>query len=643
MDVCEKEQTKRSPLGPSKKNNAVSHKPRTREITSRYKTAIPSPSLSTPKRSPSPNFTRTALTPSPSVSKRAQSAERRRHITSSSPPRPSATLHNSSRQLMGGGTPEGLWPSTRSYYVSFQSDAFFLPINKKERSVTNISSDQNLKPSSNVAHRQAESPAIQRKVTPERKKTPSRGKNASDQSKNSRPVENSHARVIDQHMWSNRKDGKMCSNASTKSMDLTEESIRADALPIPGRGVSPIRRMSSSDHVGRGLHRSVVARRVSFDGIGRVGYEANSVDDSSPRLSEPSKLVSSASDHVGSGIHKSVSEVTRRVSFDGIGRVGYEVDSIDDSSLRQSGSSKLVASGLGVSLSSLERASSATRPSRSLSSPLSSPSKATLASSSPSRTMLSPSRARPSNPCHSASSVTSRPNNSTSVLSFVSDFWKGKKGVNRLEDAHQLRLLYNRYLQWRFVNARVDTALSIQKVTAENILCNVWSITSKLRDSVTMKRINLQHLSQDMKLSSVLKEQMICLDDWALVEREHSSSLSGAIEALEASTLRLPITGGARAELHAVKDAISSAVDVMQAMGSSICSLLSRVEGMNSLVSELAEVAAQERAMLDECRDLLASTAVIQVEESSLITHFIQMKQGIHKMEQPISAIESLV
>lgn len=34
---------------------------------------------------------------------------------------------------------------------------------------------------------------------------------------------------------------------------------------------------------------------------------------------------------------------------------------------------------------------------------------------------------------------------------------------------------------------------------------------------------------------------------------------------------------------------------------------------MNSLVSELAEIAARERAMLDECESVLGSTAALQV------------------------------
>lgn len=40
--------------------------------------------------------------------------------------------------------------------------------------------------------------------------------------------------------------------------------------------------------------------------------------------------------------------------------------------------------------------------------------------------------------------------------------------------------------------------------------------------------------------------QMGYLDDWALLDKDHITSLSGAVDDLEASTLRLPVTGGAR-------------------------------------------------------------------------------------------------
>jgi type III secretory pathway component EscU len=39
---------------------------------------------------------------------------------------------------------------------------------------------------------------------------------------------------------------------------------------------------------------------------------------------------------------------------------------------------------------------------------------------------------------------------------------------------------------------------------------------------------------------------MLYLEELALIDQDYSHSLSGAIEALQASTLRLPVVGGAR-------------------------------------------------------------------------------------------------
>lgn len=199
-------------------------------------------------------------------------------------------------------------------------------------------------------------------------------------------------------------------------------------------------------------------------------------------------------------------------------------------------------------------------------------------------------------------------------------------GENRIVDAHLLRLLYNRHLQWRFVNARADAALLVQRMRAERNLWNAWITISKLRDSVTSKRMKLQWLRRKLKLTSILKGQMAYLEEWALLERDHSSSLHGAIEALKASTLRLPVVG-AIADIQSLKDAVGSAVDVMQAMASSICSLLSKVEEMNSLVVEIADVTAKERALLEQCRDFLSTLAAMQVKYSSLRTHILQLNR----------------
>ncbi|KAK4401770.1 QWRF motif-containing protein 2 [Sesamum angolense] len=238
--------------------------------------------------------------------------------------------------------------------------------------------------------------------------------------------------------------------------------------------------------------------------------------------------------------------------------------------------------------------------------------------SSPSRGH-SPSRIR-----NAVSTINNNFSETPSVLSFAVDVRRGKVGENRIVDAHLLRLLYNRHLQWRFANARTEAVLLVQKRSAEKNLWNAWITISDLRDTVTKKRHKLQLLRQKLKLASILKGQMTFLEDWASLDKDHSISLIGAIEALKASTLRLPVVGGAIADVQSLQDAISSAVDIMQAMGSAIYLLLPTVEEVNSLVSELAKVTIKERALLEQCIDCISLLAAMQIKDSSLRTHVLQ-------------------
>ncbi|XP_061365119.1 AUGMIN subunit 8-like [Gastrolobium bilobum] len=595
MDVCESEQasqkhkavvTPRLPLILTEKNNAATtRRSRTREVSSRYKSPTPPATPSGPRRCPSPNLTRT--TPSSSsqlLQKRAHSVERKRPSTPPSPPpRPSTPVNESSvssRRIAGSRLPDSLWPSTmRSLSVSFQSDTISIPVSKKEKLVSSAS-DRTLRPASNVTHKQPESPTT-RKATPERKRSPLKGKSTSNQSENSKPVDSLPSRLIDQHRWPSRIGGKVSSSALNRSVDRAD--TRTLNTSVPGTGLSSLRRLSISEEESKPLQRasSDSVRLLSLIGSGRIGREVKSVDDCSLHELRPHKSVSATpSDKAGLA--------TAGVRSQSLSAPGSRLPSPSKTSVLSSSSSR------GVSPC---RSRPSTPPSRG----------------------VSPSRIR-----QTYSSIQS--NNSISVLSFVADFKKVKKGA---EDAHQLRLLYNRYLQWRFANARAEAILHIQNAIVKKTLYNVWITTLSLWESVIRKRINLQQLKLELKLNSVLNDQMTYLDDWAVLERDHVDALSGAVEDLEASTLRLPVTGGATADIEHLKVAICQAVGVMQAMGSAICTLLSQLEGMNGLISEVAVVAAQEKAMLDECEMLLASVAAMQVEESSLRTQLMQIKQAL--------------
>lgn len=250
----------------------------------------------------------------------------------------------------------------------------------------------------------------------------------------------------------------------------------------------------------------------------------------------------------------------------------------------------------------------------------SSPSKAPSALS-PSRRKLSPSRVRSGIGNVMNDSICSTP----SILSFAADARRGKIGENKIANIHELRMLHNRHLQWRFANARAATAMQVQKDVAEKHLYNASANTLRLRHSVKSKRVELQQLRQQLKLYSILKGQMPYLDDSELLDGDYSSSLAGAIESLVSSTLRLPLVGGAKANIQEVEDTISSAVDVMHGIGSSLCSLLEKVVQTNSLASELASISSSERTSLDQCRDLLSILTAMQVEDCSLRSQMLQL------------------
>lgn len=614
---------RRPPLLPSEKdNNGINNpkRPKSRVVSSRYMSPSPSTSTSnsssassssvSSRRFPSPLVSRnsTALSNSPAlVPKRSVSVDRRRPVTAARPLTPDLDAKQGNA---GGGEPSAatklLVTATRSLSVSFQGEAFSLPISKTKAAP----------PSPNLSSVRKNTPERRRSSTPSRVKSDGSG----DQGENSRP--------IDQHRWP----------ARTRQVNPLSRSLDCSG----GERSKLIR----SGNVVRALQQSMIdERRASFDGrlsldLGNAELlkavqdapDGNSVNNDS---SVQSDLTASDTDSVSSGSTSGVQECTG-VSHAKVGPRGIVVSArfwqetnsrlrrLQDpgSHLATSPGSKLI---VPPKLKKFPSDGPLSSP-RTMSSPIrgpiraSSPSKLmTSVGSSPSRGMPSPSRVR-----NAVSTINSSFIETPSVLSFAVDIRRGKVGENRIVDAHLLRLLYNRHLQWRFGNARTEATLLAQKHSAEKSLWNAWITISDLRDTVTKKRHRLQLLRQKLKLASILKGQITCLEDWASLDKDHSISLLGAIEALKASTLRLPVGGGAIADIQSLKEVVGSAVDMMQGMASSICSLLPKVDEVNSLVIELAKVTAKERALLEQCKDFLAVLAAIQVKDCSLRTHILQ-------------------
>ena len=480
--------TKRPPLKDN--GSTITRKPRGRQVSSRYLSPSPTSSSSsssylaatttaakTTRRFPSPLISRSTNTtamenktttrfPSPLIS---------RSTNASSTSTPTSTMVSSlpkrsqsvDRRRTGGQVSQGnnvnatelsaatkmLITSTRSLSVSFQGESFSLPISKTKAQVGST---------------------LTRKVTPERRRaTPVR-----DHGENSKPV--------DQHRWPGRTwQGNSGSNPLSRSLDCSGER------KMFGSGAMLAKSLQQSMMLDESI------RRVSFDGSSRLSLdlgsaaellkEANKQNPDANSVNEAScvscDLTASDTDSVSSGSTNSGMQECGGSGIS-IGRSGPRNIVVSarfwqetNSRLRrlQDPGSPLSTSpgsriGAPAKFSQSKRFSNdgAVSSPRTMASPIrgstrpASPSKHWTSASFPLRG-LSPARLRNA----VGGQMIGNSVNTPSILTFSVDIRRGKKGEDRIFDAHMLRLLYNRYLQWRFANARADATFMVQKLSAE--------------------------------------------------------------------------------------------------------------------------------------------------------------------------------
>ncbi|KAK6139019.1 hypothetical protein DH2020_027242 [Rehmannia glutinosa] len=550
---------KRPPLLPSDSDNAPPRRPKAREVTSRYLSlstsssssnsssstnttlsSITSGSSISSRRSPSPMLSgRTAIT-TPKSLQRAVSAERRRPAAATTP----------------SGAEKMLVKSVRSLSVSFQGESYSLPVSKgeleAERSATASLAGK-------ISGREVKFLDSEFDYGAERAKWNGSGSALKDLRK-SMADENSRSKVVTELKLENN-DEEARGVGDLESRQRLRDSLNSDVESISSESTVS----GNAIQLKGGPRGVVVPARIWQDASNRVH-----------KVPDPASPLSSNASNRTLG----PSKLTLAKKFQNDSPV---------SSPRERG------------LSPVRGGARAASPCKALSS----------STGALLRGIASPSRAR-------SSTGNSMNDNNTcgtpSMSSFAIDVRRGKLGENRIADAHGLRLLYNRILQWRLANAKVENTMLVQKQTAEettelmldyrNIinfnvpsytstgytfdffslafnlistlffslhqrsLYNAWVTTSKLRHSVMSKGIELQLLRHNLKLYSILKGH---------VRPFLSCSVTSAditYRALEASTVRLPIVCGAKGDVHKVQEAITSAVDVMQAMASSVCSLL---------------------------------------------------------------------
>ncbi|CAI8590468.1 unnamed protein product [Vicia faba] len=212
----------------------------------------------------------------------------------------------------------------------------------------------------------------------------------------------------------------------------------------------------------------------------------------------------------------------------------------------------------------------------------------------------------------------------------AADTRKGKKGSQQ-DDVTSLKLLHNRYLQWRFANAKAEHAMKVQQKECEKALLSRAMKISEMRDSVNKKRIELERLRRSQILSRVLEAQTPYLDEWSAMEEDYSVSLTEAIQALLNASTQLPTGGNVRVDVREVGESLNSALKTMETIISNTQKLMPKAEEIDTSISELARVVGGERALIDECGGVLSKTHKSQVEECSLRAQLIQLISISHK------------
>ncbi|XP_013597251.1 PREDICTED: QWRF motif-containing protein 7-like isoform X2 [Brassica oleracea var. oleracea] len=281
---------------------------------------------------------------------------------------------------------------------------------------------------------------------------------------------------------------------------------------------------------------------------------------------------------------------------------------------RERGSPRSNASGKGVKPGASSPSAWALSPGRSVSTM-----KTSLSSSTPATSMC---HTPPESPVSAAKMRTS----GRGAVAGVLKYFKAQKKVSPVqeEEYHRFRLLHNRLIQLRFINARTEATMANLKVNVEDQLFWVWLRINKIRNYVVENLIEAQKLRQEIKLRQVLSLQMPLLNEWSKLDAKNLEALSKLTRKLHALSVRLPLLHGATVDVVAIHEEMVTAIEVMDEIEDIVIKFLPRVEIILYEMTELLSMFKQELSYFEELEKSLFLIPVFAAKESSLKVHILQ-------------------
>ncbi|CAH8357044.1 unnamed protein product [Eruca vesicaria subsp. sativa] len=121
-----------------------------------------------------------------------------------------------------------------------------------------------------------------------------------------------------------------------------------------------------------------------------------------------------------------------------------------------------------------------------------------------------------------------------------------------------------------------------------------------------------------MKLAHVLLSQVKHLEAWQDMGRQHFSSISISIQAMHSLLSRVPLREGTKVNIESAVTIFQKGEAVSDAIILTVNSFAPKIKDIVPLASQLAEVVAQEKLVLEQCHDLMRMISELEMEERSL-------------------------
>ncbi|KAL2920441.1 Proteasome subunit beta type-4 [Bienertia sinuspersici] len=181
------------------------------------------------------------------------------------------------------------------------------------------------------------------------------------------------------------------------------------------------------------------------------------------------------------------------------------------------------------------------------------------------------------------------------------------------EEFHQYKVMHNRLLQWRFVNAKAEAGMAKVKRKAEEKVFGVWLKLYKMRYAIAEKRMKVVRLKQKVKFLEILCPQIELLNEWEKLEKKNGEAVARVTRKLSAYSTKLPLVDAAMADISSVLDAMKLAMEVMENVEETIMDLHSQVEIVSNMVRELMHIVKQNMECFQELEKEIATVMSLEV------------------------------